>query len=186
MRRILLALIVRCGEVMMAAVVVADSSVRWMVPRRWPSVWRRSAVEVLAEAVNRPVQLGQWRGVSAGADRAGCRVSRLSRWSRGWARRLTMRACSSSWRSARGIRRWWCARSLSGSRRRSMCRRGCSMTPGFPKDGKRSPGVKRQYSGTLGKIGNCQIGVSVHAVGERGDGAVGVGAVSARGVVRGS
>ena len=38
---------------------------------------------------------------------------------------------------------------------------------GFPKQGKRSPGVKRQYSGTLGKIGNCQIGVSVHAVGER-------------------
>ena len=27
--------------------------------------------------------------------------------------------------------------------------------------------VKRQYSGTLGKIGNCQIGVSVHAVGGR-------------------
>jgi SRSO17 transposase len=39
---------------------------------------------------------------------------------------------------------------------------------GFPKDGKRSPGVKRQYSGTLGKIGNCQIGVSVHAVGVKG------------------
>lgn len=39
---------------------------------------------------------------------------------------------------------------------------------GFPKDGKRSPGVKRQYSGTLGKIGNCQIGVSVHAVGREG------------------
>ncbi|HYN91099.1 MAG TPA: IS701 family transposase [Thermoleophilaceae bacterium] len=39
---------------------------------------------------------------------------------------------------------------------------------GFPKQGKRSPGVKRQYSGTLGKIGNCQIGVSLHAVGERG------------------
>ncbi len=38
---------------------------------------------------------------------------------------------------------------------------------GFPKDGKRSPGVKRQYSGTLGKIGNCQIGVSLHAVSER-------------------
>ena len=36
---------------------------------------------------------------------------------------------------------------------------------GFPKDGKDSPGVKRQYSGTLGKIGNCQIGVSLHAVG---------------------
>ncbi len=39
---------------------------------------------------------------------------------------------------------------------------------GIPKDGKHSPGVKRQYSGTLGKIGNCQITVSVHAVGERG------------------
>ncbi len=39
---------------------------------------------------------------------------------------------------------------------------------GFVKDGKHSPGVKRQYSGTLGKVGNCQIGVSVHAVGERG------------------
>jgi SRSO17 transposase len=28
--------------------------------------------------------------------------------------------------------------------------------------------VKRQYSGTLGKVGNCQIAVSVHAVGARG------------------
>jgi SRSO17 transposase len=39
---------------------------------------------------------------------------------------------------------------------------------GFPKDGVRSPGVKRQYSGTLGKIGNCQIGVSLHAAGRKG------------------
>jgi SRSO17 transposase len=39
---------------------------------------------------------------------------------------------------------------------------------GFPKDGEHSPGVKRQYSGTLGKIGNCQVGVSVHAVGAKG------------------
>jgi SRSO17 transposase len=39
---------------------------------------------------------------------------------------------------------------------------------GFPKDGKSSPGVKRQYSGTLGKIGNCQVGVSVHAISEKG------------------
>ena len=35
---------------------------------------------------------------------------------------------------------------------------------GFPKDGSDSPGVARMYSGTLGKVGNCQIGVSVHAV----------------------
>jgi SRSO17 transposase len=39
---------------------------------------------------------------------------------------------------------------------------------GFPKDGKSSPGAKRQYSGTLGKIGNCQIGASLHAVGSQG------------------
>jgi len=35
---------------------------------------------------------------------------------------------------------------------------------GFPKDGTGSPGVARQYSGTLGRVANCQIGVSVHAV----------------------
>src|ERR671910_146707 len=35
---------------------------------------------------------------------------------------------------------------------------------GFPKDGSASPGVARQYSGTLGKVGNCQVGVSVCAV----------------------
>lgn len=39
---------------------------------------------------------------------------------------------------------------------------------GYVKQGKHSPGVKRQYSGTLGKTGNCQIGVSVHAVGACG------------------
>ena len=44
---------------------------------------------------------------------------------------------------------------------------------GIPKDGKRSPGVKRQYSGTLGKVGNCQIAVSLHAVGQKGTVALG-------------
>jgi SRSO17 transposase len=39
---------------------------------------------------------------------------------------------------------------------------------GVPKYGKHSPGVKRQYSGTLGKIGSCQIAVSLHAVSTKG------------------
>ena len=35
---------------------------------------------------------------------------------------------------------------------------------GFVKEGTASACVARQYSGTLGKVGNCQVAVSVHAV----------------------
>src|SRR4051794_41822350 len=42
--------------------------------------------------------------------------------------------------------------------------RGWSMTPAFPRTAPASPGVARQYSGTLGKVANCQIGVSICAV----------------------
>ena len=43
---------------------------------------------------------------------------------------------------------------------------------GFPKDGPDSPGVARMYSGTLGKTGNCQIGVSAHLVTDHASSAV--------------
>jgi SRSO17 transposase len=38
---------------------------------------------------------------------------------------------------------------------------------GFATDGAASPCVARQYSGTLGKTGNCQVAVSVHLASER-------------------
>jgi len=44
---------------------------------------------------------------------------------------------------------------------------------GFPKQGTHSVGVERQYSGTLGKTGNCQVAVSVHHVGEQGNAPLG-------------
>lgn len=39
---------------------------------------------------------------------------------------------------------------------------------GFPKKGMKSVGVARQYCGTLGKVGNCQLGVFLAYVSERG------------------
>ena len=57
--------------------------------------------------------------------------------------------------------------------RQTLARKACALIEphawviddtGFVKDGAASPGVARQYSGTLGKVGNCQIAVSVHAV----------------------
>ena len=44
---------------------------------------------------------------------------------------------------------------------------------GFPKQGLDSVGVARQYSGTLGKTGNCQVAVSLHHVGEQGNAVLG-------------
>ncbi len=56
--------------------------------------------------------------------------------------------------------------------RKALSRKACALIEpdawviddtGFVKDGDASACVARQYSGTLGKVGNCQIAVSVHA-----------------------
>ena len=39
---------------------------------------------------------------------------------------------------------------------------------GFPKQGTKAVGVARQYCGTLGKVGNCQLGVFLAYVSARG------------------
>jgi SRSO17 transposase len=56
--------------------------------------------------------------------------------------------------------------------RKTLSRKACTLIDpdawviddtGFVKDGDASPCVARQYSGTLGKVGNCQVALSVHA-----------------------
>jgi SRSO17 transposase len=125
------------------------------------------AAEVLAEAMNRPVQLingglylrglieqGRRKSLEPLVERLGGEADYQS---------LQQFLADSPWDPAAVVR--------------AVCERVAPAIgveawvlddTGFPKDGKRSPGVKRQYSGTLGKIGNCQIGVSVHAVGGKG------------------
>lgn len=43
---------------------------------------------------------------------------------------------------------------------------------GFPKKGTLSVGVQRQYSGTLGRIENCQVATSLHLAGDQGSGCI--------------
>ena len=45
---------------------------------------------------------------------------------------------------------------------------------GFPKKGKHSVGVQRPYSGTLGRVDNCQVAVSTHLTGQRGSACIGM------------
>src|ERR1039458_1927216 len=124
-------------------------------------------VEVLAEAVNRPVQLVNGGVYLRGLIEQGPRKSlepMVGRLGGGadyeslqnflavstWDPALVVRAVAERVAPVIDVQAW------------------VLDDTGFPKDGKQSPGVRRQYSGTLGKIGNCQIGVSVHAVGGQG------------------
>lgn len=45
---------------------------------------------------------------------------------------------------------------------------------GFPKKGVYSVGVARQYSGTLGRIDNCQVAPSLHVASDEGSGCIGM------------
>ena len=152
----------------MAAVAVADTDELVLDS---PSVVRERleafAGEVLAEAVNRPVQVfngglylrglieqGQRKSLEPIVERLGEEADYHSMQQfladSPWDPALVLKAVAERLTPVIGLQAW------------------VLDDTGFPKDGKRSPGVKRQYSGTLGKIGNCQVGVSVHAVGTKG------------------
>lgn len=45
---------------------------------------------------------------------------------------------------------------------------------GFPKKGPYSVGVCRQYSGTLGRVDNCQVAPSLHVASDEGSGCIGM------------
>jgi len=125
------------------------------------------ASEVLAEAVNRPVQLENGGLYMRGLIEQGPRKSLEP-----MVARLGAEADYESLQNFLAVSPWDPAAVVRATAERVVPEIEIEAwvldDTGFPKDGRRSPGVKRQYSGTLGKIGNCQIGVSVHAVGERG------------------
>lgn len=125
------------------------------------------ASEVLAEAVNRPVQMTNGGLYMRGLIEQGPRKSLEP-----MVARLGGEADYESLQNFLAVSPWDPAAVVRASAERVAPAIGVEAwvldDTGFPKDGRDSPGVKRQYSGTLGKIGNCQIGVSVHAVGAEG------------------
>src|ERR1039457_3052816 len=152
---------------MMAAVAVADSSVEVDGPSAVAERLEAFGIEVLAAAVNRPVQLVNGGLYLRGLIEQGPRKSLEP-----MVARLGGQADYESLQNFLAVSTWDPALLV-----RAVAERVAPVIDvqawvlddtGFPKDGKHSPGVKRQYSGTLGKIGNCQIGVSVHAVGAKG------------------
>jgi SRSO17 transposase len=171
LRRILFVVAAEREEVMMVVVTVAGSQVERDVEVDRPSVVRERleafAGEVFVRAMNRPVQVRNGGLYVRGLIEDGARksleplVSRLG----GDAEYQSMQQflADSPWDSGRVVQ---------AVAERVAPEIGVEAwvvdDTGFPKDGKDSPGVKRQYSGTFGKVANCQIGVSLHAVGTRG------------------
>ncbi len=153
----------------MAVVTVAGSEVEQMVDA--PSAVRERleafGVEVLAEAMNRPVQVRNGGLYLRGLIEQGARKSLEP-----IVERLGEDADYQSLQQFLADSPWDPALVVKAVAERVALRIEVEAwvldDTGFPKDGKDSPGVKRQYSGTLGKTGNCQIGVSVHAVGSEG------------------
>ncbi len=125
------------------------------------------AAGVLAEAVNRPVQLANGAFYLRGLLEQGARKSLEP-----MVARLGGDAEYQSMQQFLAVSPWDPALVVRAVAQRVLPAIGAQAwvldDTGFVKDGKHSPGVKRQYSGTLGKIGNCQLGVSLHAVGSNG------------------
>lgn len=125
------------------------------------------AEEVLSEAVNRPVQLHNGRLYLRGLIEEGARKSLEP-----MVARLGDEADYESLQQFVAVSSWDPALVVRATAERVVPEIDLEAwvldDTGFVKDGRRSPGVKRQYSGTLGKTGNCQIGVSLHAVGAKG------------------
>ena len=151
----------------MVAVAVADSSVEVDGPSAVRERLEAFGVEVLAGAVNRPVQLVNGGVYLRGLIGDGARKSLEP-----MVARLGSGADYESLQNFLAVSTWDPALVVRAVAERVAPEIDVQAwvldDTGFPKDGECSPGVKRQYSGTLGKIGNCQIGVSVHAVGREG------------------
>jgi SRSO17 transposase len=166
-RRIVLAFVVRRGGVMMAAVAVAGSQEHVDGPVAVRERLEAFGAGVLAGAVNRPVQVRNGGLYLRGLIEQGPRKSLEP-----MCERLGGEADYQSLQQFLAVSSWDPAVVVRNVAERVLAAIEVEAwvldDTGFVKDGRHSPGVKRQYSGTLGKIGNCQLGVSLHAVGARG------------------
>lgn len=74
--------------------------------------------------------------------------------------RLTHFLCDSSWDDT-GVRRFCARYAVSAMTKRETVQAWIIDDTGFLKQGKHSVGVQRQYTGSAGKVTNCQVGASL-------------------------